>query len=292
MNAKRMVLLAALALAAPAWAQVPEGESDTERPSGPPGAQTRVALCDKPLPALRTGMTFMPGEQLGFELDALGAKAGTMTMSVQRPDKGALPIQVEVQTNSFFSSVRRVKAKAMTYLHPKTLRPSRYTEDAVENETPRKVNVLFGARDRSVKVDYSIGPKSGRFDYTYDKDVLDVAGALYAMRQLPLKEGMPVCFDVYGIRRMWRLTGTVQKREKVNLPLGQFTAWHLAGTAVRLDKPSMKREVHVWLSDDARRLPLAAVGTIDIGTVRATLTSVARPGEKRQEAGGKEDFKW
>jgi hypothetical protein len=229
---------------------------------------------------------------LEFDLDALGAKAGTMTMRVQRPESGALPVQVEVQSSSFMSSVRRVKAKLTSYLHPKTLRPSRHVEDAVENEVTRKVNVLFGAKDRSIKVDATVGQKNSHHNYTYDKDVLDVAGALYAIRQLPMKEGLPVCFDVYGTRRMWRLAGTVGAREHVTTPLGEFDAWHLTGTAVRLDKPSTKREVHVWISDDARRLPLAAVGAIDLGAVRATLTTVARPGEKREKAGGKEDFKW
>lgn len=290
MNTKRMLLAAALALTSPAWAQAPDGDDD--KPAAPTPGGVKVALCDAPLPALRPGMAFMPGEVLEFDLDALGAKAGTMTMRVQRPEAGALPVQVEVQSSSFMSSVRRVKAKLTSYLNPKTLRPSRHVEDSVENEVPRKVNVLFGAKDRSIQMDATVGAKNDRRNFTYDKDVLDLAGALYTIRQLPMKEGLPVCFDVYGTRRMWRLSGTVGAREHVTTPLGEFDAWHLNGIAVRLDKPSTKREVHVWISDDARRLPLAAVGAIDLGAVRATLTSVARPGEKREKAGGKEDFKW
>lgn len=288
MNAKRIIVAAALALTTSASASAPKAAPAPARPAD----SAPVGLCSGPLPALRTPLTFAPGEQLEFDLDAMGAAAGKMTMSVERPRDGSLPVLVEVQSSAFLSNVRRVKAKATAYLHPKTLRPTRYTEDAVENEQPRQVNVLFGAKDRSVKVDYVINQKPGHADFTYDKDVLDVAGALYAMRQLPLKEGLPLCFDVYGIRKMWRMTGSVLKREHVSLPLGEFNAWHLSGVAVRLDKPSMKREVHIWLSDDARRLPLAAVGTIDIGTVRATLTSFARPGEKPQEAQGKESMKW
>ena len=42
----------------------------------------------------------------------------------------------------------------------------------------------------------------------------------------------------------------------------------------------------MWITDDERRLPLAAVGTIDLGAVRATLTSCSRPGEKGQQAPG------
>jgi hypothetical protein len=213
-------------------------------------------------------------------------------MKVQRPENGSLPVQIEAKTNTFFSKVRRVNGSAVSYLHPRTLRPSRYIEDATENEVQRKVEVAFGAKDRSVKVDYVIGKRKGRYNYTYDKDGLDVAGAVYLLRQLPMKENLSVCFDVVGIRRLWRMTGTVVKRESVSLPLGEFNAWYLTGTAVRLDKPTQKREVHVWISDDARRLPLVAVGTIDLGAVRATLTSYSRPGEKQQRAQGKEELKW
>jgi hypothetical protein len=301
----RAVLVASLVLlATAARAQAPEGsgaqespppQSDAAEPAEkvePAEPAQAVPLCANPLPPLRSPIAFMPGEMLEFELDAMGAQAGKMTMKVQRPENGSLPIQIEAQTNTFFSKVRRVKGVGVSYLHPKTLRPSRYTEDATENETRRKVNVAFEHKERSVKGDYVIGKKSGRLNFTYDKDGLDVAGAIYLMRQLPMKEGLPVCFDVYGIRRLWRMSGTVVKRERVSLPLGQFDAWYLTGTAVRLDKPSQKREVHVWISDDARRLPLVAVGTIDLGAVRATLTAYSRPGEKEKRAQGKEELKW
>jgi len=308
MSSMRTLLAACLLLTTggTAWAQLPDVEADKpemDKPAeaGPADAQKpedevplTVAPCAQPLPNLRTPLAFMPGEVLEFELDAMGAQAGKMTMRVQKQQDGQIPVQVEAQTNSFFSKVRRVRGTATTYLHPRTLRPKRYVEDATENELRRKVEVAFTHKDRAVKVDYQVGKRpKGQYNYTYDKDGLDVAGSIYLLRQLPLEENLSVCFDVYGVRRMWRMQGQVLKREEVTTPLGQFKAWHLSGTAVRIDRPKMKREVHVWLSDDARRLPLAAVGTLDLGAVRATLTGVTRPGEKRQEAGGgKEDMKW
>jgi len=273
-----------------AWAQLPDATDPSDESKAAPAPA--VPKCEQRLPTLRNPLAFAPGEVLEFDLDAMGATAGKMTMQVQKKTDSALPVQIKVQTNSFFSKVRRVDATAVSYLHPKTLRTSRYTEDATENEARRTVDVAFNTKDRKVRVDYVSRGKPGHNDYTYDHEGLDVGGAVYMMRQLPMKEGLPLCFDVYGVRRMWRMTATVVKREHVSLPLGEFEAWHLAGTAVRLDKPSMKREVHVWISDDERRLPLAAVGSIDLGAVRATLTSYARPGEKAKQAQGKEQLKW
>src|SRR5262249_16724479 len=102
----------------------------------------------------------------------------------------------------------------------------------------------------------------------------------------------PLCMDVYGIRHLWRLSGKVIGREHLNLDLGEFEAWHLTGEAVRLDDFSQRREVHVWISDDARRLPLVGLGNLDLGLVRATLSAFRRPGEKAQRAENKADMKW
>ncbi|WP_141618535.1 DUF3108 domain-containing protein [Myxococcus sp. AB036A] len=298
MSPLRTLFAALLSLSSvSAWAQLPDAEADAPETESAkaeePEAPLTVAPCTSALPALRTPMAFMPGEVLEFDLDAMGAQAGTMTMRVHKQKDGHLPIQVEAQTNTFFSKVRRVRGSATAYLHPRTLRPHRYVEDTMENEQRRKVNVAFGQKERTVKVDYQFGQRpKGQFNYTFDKDGLDVAGAIYLLRQLPLKDDLQVCFDVYGVRRMWRMQGAVVKREQVTTPLGQFNAWHVTGTAVRLDRPKQKREVHVWISDDARRLPLAAVGTIDLGAVRATLTSVSRPGEKPQKSEGQETMKW
>lgn len=285
-----------LCLSSTAWAQLPDADPPEEHKARPvtviPEAAVPVPRCAQPLPALRSPMAFTAGELLDFDLDAMGATAGKMTMQVQKKQEGVLPVQVKVQTNSFFSKVRRVDATAVSYLHPKTLRSARYTEDATENEVRRTVEVAFNPNRRSVRVDYTFKGKPGRNDIAYEHDGLDVAGAIYILRQLPLKEGLPVCFDVYGVRRMWRMSGTVLKREHVSMPLGEFDAWHLSGTAVRLDKPSQSREVHVWISDDERRLPLAALGSIDLGAVRATLTSFSRPGEQARQSQGKEALKW
>ncbi|XHF07575.1 DUF3108 domain-containing protein [Archangium gephyra] len=297
MTAMRTALAALLfSFSSAAWAQLPDADGPEDNkalsPAQAPATKPTVPACAQRLPGLRSPLAFAPGEELEFDLDAMGATAGKMTMAVQKKQDGSLPVQIKVQTNSFFSKVRRVNATAMSYMHPKTLRPSRYTEDATENEQHRTVDVAFNAKDRSVRVDYVIKGKPGSNNYSYDHEGMDVAGAIYMMRQLPLKEGMPLCFDVYGVRRMWRMTGSVVKREHVSLPLGEFDAWHLEGTAVRLDNPKLKREVHVWITDDDRRLPLAAVGTIDLGAVRATLTSYSRPGEKARQAQGKEQLKW
>jgi hypothetical protein len=238
----------------------------------------------------KTPFAFGPGETLEFDIDAMGAKAGHMTMAVKPLKDGRLPVEVSIATNTFFSKMRKVRGTGTSYLNPRTLRPARYFEDATENEWHRVADVTFN-KPKSAHLVSTINDRTGEADLAFGDEGLDVGGAIYLMRQLPLKEGTQLCFDVYGIRRMWRVWGTVQPREHVSLPLGEFESWHLAGTAARLDLPAMRREIHVWISDDARRLPLAALGAIDIGTVRATLSAYSRPGDGKAAAENKANLK-
>lgn len=267
------------------------GKGEVHRATPPP-PPVPLPQCTSTLPPLRSPLAFASGERLEFDLDALGATAGKLTIEVLKNQEGTLPVQVQVQTNTFFSKVRRVNATAVSYLHPKTLRTARYTEDATENEVHHTMDVAFNPKNRSAHVAFTQKGLPGTKDLTYEHEGMDVAGAIYMMRQLPMKEGLPVCLDVFGVRQMWRLTGSVLKREHVSLPLGEFEAWHLSGTAVRMDRPAVSRDIHVWISDDERRLPLAVLGTIDLGAVRATLTALSRPGEKSRQATGREQLKW
>lgn len=236
-------------------------------------------------------MTFNAGEELQYDLDALGAKAGRMTMRVLPKREGTLPVEIHAETNTFFSKVRRVNGTGTSYLSPKTLRSVRYFEDSKENDIHRVADVTF-RKDRTAKLVSTIDGQTGEYVLPHGNDVTDVAGAAYLMRQLNLKEGMNVCFDVYGIRSIWRVWGKVLPKEQVSLPVGEFTAWHMSGEAARIDWPEYRRYIHIWLSDDQRRLPLAALGTIDLGAVRATLTSYSRPGDKQAKAENKGNLKW
>ena len=272
--------------AAPAPALPTPPVAPTPKKSAFPADATCLALGNPKAP-----FSFGPGEALDYDLDALGARAGKMTMRVLPKRDEVLPIEVHAETNTFFSKVRRVNGTATSSLNPKTLRSTHYFEDTQENETHRVADVSF-RKNKTLKVVSTINNKTGDFELGWGNDVTDVAGAMYLLRQLEWKEGKSVCFDVYGIRRVWRVWGTVLPREHVSLPVGEFEAWHIAGEAARTDLQDARREIHVWISDDARRLPLAALGMIDLGAVRATLVNITRPGDKGQTAENKGNLKW
>jgi hypothetical protein len=245
-----------------------------------------------PLGALLKPLPLRQGEVLDYDVDAVGARAGTLVMRTlaERP-QGRWGVEVQVESNTFFSKVRRVKGSATSTLDAHTLRPLEYRETSTENEVHRGAVVTYGPAHAVTLVSTTDG-RSATATYRWANDLSDVVGALPLLRSLPLKVGQTVCFDAYGVRRLWRVWGTVVTREHVSLPVGEFDAWHLAGEAARLDNLEVRREIHLWVSDDARRLPLAVVGSIDLGTVRATLKGWSRPSEKGGRAEPRSNLTW
>lgn len=287
-------LLTAASHAAPPPAPAP-AKTAAGATSPAPGRPKTPFPSDAECQAMGPPMSPLPfgsGEVLDFDIDALGAKAGTMTMRTLPQRDGVLPLETTVETNTFFSKVRRVVGVAKSDLSTKTLRSQRYFEDAKENETHRIADVTFRGKKAAKMVSTIDGHTYQPVLLPFGNDVTDVGGAVHLLRALPLQEGQKLCFDVFGIRRIWRVWGTVQPKERVSMGIGEFQAFHLAGEAARLDLPDARREVHVWVSDDARRLPLAALGMIDLGAVRATLKAYSRPGEKSARAENKANIKW
>lgn len=289
MRALVLTLLSVVALGAPPPAPPPPAGA-VIKPGKPRSPFPTDAQCVA-LGAVMNPIPFGPGETLDFDIDALGARAGTMTMQAMPIHDGVLPLEVSVETNTFFSKVRSVKGVARSELSPRTLRPSHYFEDAHENEVHRVADVTF-KKNKSARLVSTINGQSWAEDLHWGNDVSDVAGAIHLLRAIPMKEGQVLCFDVYGIRRIWRVWGTVLPREHVSMPVGEFDTWHLAGEAAPINQQDARREMHVWISADPRHLPLAALGMIDLGAVRATLKAFSRPGEKTTRAENKGDIKW
>lgn len=261
-------------------AAVPKSNAPPPAPKKPmPSDQACHALPQVRTPKLPVGETF------DYDIDVLTANAARMEVETLPKQNGQVAVRVRIKTNTFFNKVRRVKAEAKSYLNPKTMKPNRYTEDAVEDNDRKVADVNFhpsGQTGPVVSIKYGTnvrpGEKLGEMFGRYSHDALDELGAIYYLRSLDLKPGMPLCFDVYAMRHMFRVWGKVGEVEKVSTSAGEFQAWHIEGTAARLDNPEFQRDLHAWISDDDRRIPVGALGGIDLGPVRATLTHYGQPG--------------
>ncbi len=225
-------------------------------------------------PAAPPRVQFAPGEQLRFRLDLLGADVGAFDLSLEpapvaERKRAAFAVRSRARTSAFVSTnVGRYEAFA-TSLLASDLTPLHYREELDEGQVHKTIDVDFPPKDGELAV---VATKDGNPDpieLAAGPTARDILSTLYLLRGQALDR--PVCVDVYAGRKVWRLEGKMAGREQIETPLGKFASLRFDGTATRLDDPSVKRSAHVWVSDDARRLPLVAIGEVKGKVIRAQL---------------------
>jgi hypothetical protein len=251
----------------------------------PPFVAAAAGECPA-LPKPRAGPPpFPPGETLGYDVDVMGARAGKMVIEVlPAQGKGAsaeIPVRVRAESNMFFKKLRKMKAEAVSRLQARDLHPKIFREDLVEGALSRVADVTFARGEKVVDIEWR-GSTQGRSRNGFANDALDYLGSFFLFRAIPLKIGQTFCFDAYAMRRMWRVQGQVEAKEHLSTPAGEFDALHLSGSASRVGGSPSKREVHLWISDDEYRLPVAALGASELGPIRAVLSRIDRKDLKRE----------
>lgn len=269
----------AFAHAAPALAEPP---GRVTIPVGPPRPLPEAATSDAcRAPAPGREIPFAPGERLDFQIDSLGVTVGYFSLALAPGRSGTgYSVLARAKTDTFAANFYDVLARAQAELGPK-LESRGYSEDATEGGVHRTTDILLPPpAPGSLRVLATREGKREDYDLTAPADTRDLLSALYAARGMPFELGREVCVPVFGARRLWTLRMTFVAREPVTTPAGTFRTLHLEGTAVRTDRPDIRREVHLWLADDPSRTPVAAFGMVQGKPVRAQLVSFD-PGKRR-----------
>lgn len=243
-------------------------------PVAPPRPSKPLVQCtSSPLPAGE--IPYPVGETLTYDLDVTGVRAGKLQLKYTRPDEHTVEITALAESNTFFENVRKLKAKATSLVDGTSLRPWRYREDAVEDGVKKWTEVLFKPGHDEADIHFAIGDRGERHRrYPMLTGPHDLLSIVYYLRTLDLKIGDEFCLDIYANRRVWRLSGSVAGEEWISTPAGKFKTWRLSGKAQRTDRPASSREIHVWISQEPDRIPVAALGEIDLGAARVLLTRV------------------
>jgi len=109
--------------------------------------------------------------------------------------------------------------------------------------------------------------------------VYDSLSALAVLRGWDARPGARVTLWTFGGMRLWRTTIVVDREEDIDTSLGRIRAVKLAATSVRMasnlaeDRSRPPRTWQVWLSRDAKRIPLLVKADMDIGQVAVRITS-------------------
>jgi hypothetical protein len=234
-------------------------------------AQGPAAGADRTVP-------FKVGETLTYDVSwSTFLTAGTATMSVKerRPVGGAAvyDLVAEGRPGPLLDKLYHLYYKAESLLDTRTLQPSVATIFSDERGRTKLRTVRFTGRTTIEYEPKANAPSEKRVMPALSQDPLS---AIYVIRVLPLKAGqvftMPVVdgTDVYNAR--WQIAGP----EPITTPAGAFSAWRLTpALSDSHGKPITNRRVTLWLSNDARRLPLKVQAGLTVGNFVLTLSKIA-----------------
>ncbi len=258
----------------------------------PPSCAGRPQLCQgatygKPLP-LPDGIripTYAPapipfhrGEQLVYRASWIGIPAATaeLVLDADRNDPALLTAEVSIRTNRFTDRLYRIRDYLRESLGAESLRPATVYTRQREGRRRDDFNVTFNPFDHIVTMvrHYPRGVQTREF--LSANPAGPISGALMALVQ-PLKVGDSLRFDTFISLNRYVFELNVVGRERISTPLGEFDAFRVVPSVAYVSDGKIRDQAHrttIWVSADARRLPLRIQSAVFIGSVRIELVKI------------------
>jgi hypothetical protein len=237
-----------------------------------------IALMQAPAPPAaappRPDYPFAVGEKLSYSAKLGMLTLGSATLEVISLDtiRGVESFRLRFRLkgkNAFYS----LDDVLESWVGTSDLISRRFVQDFVENDKPKHRL-------------YEIYPDSGFFrqhgrDTTFATPAqpLDDAGFFYFVRVTPLEVGRRYSYARYFRKEKNPVTIEVLKREKLELPDGSDVRCLVLHPVIDTKGLFSKRsDTRIWLTDDARRLPVQVRTKFPFGTITLRLKDMVLPG--------------
>lgn len=212
-------------------------------------------------------------ERLTYQISLLGMPVGSGSLEASNRD-GELRIITRVRSNSVMTALYPVQNNTDTRLIKGRYLLTRIKQREGSLESDTGFNLMFHERklfwvDRIKKISNT--------EPLTDLDTLDLIAGFYYLRQQPLSVGTTVTLRLYDGDAISLVPVAVLRREQLGLP-GMRSAETLVLKPTFSENGFFKnnRELLIWLTDDAHRVPVRVEATTPIGRVVAELVASER----------------
>ena len=223
-------------------------------------------------------MPYHPGQQLIYQASWIGipAAGGKVVLNPNYDDPKLLSAEIWISTNRLTDKLYRMRDYLREDFTANSLKPAEINIRQNEGRRHDTFKVTFDQRDHVVTL-VKHGPRGQqtRKFLSYNPSG-PVSGALMALSQ-PLAAGDSLSFDSFSGTTRYVFELKVVRRERIGTPLGEFDAFRIVPSVTYLSDGKINDEVHdttLWVSADARRLPLRIESAVFIGSVRIDLVKV------------------
>lgn len=211
------------------------------------------------------------GEYFQFSIDWNGLNGGSSLMQVQnitRVDgRRAYRIVMKAESNSFVSKFYKVRDRAESFIDAESLYSRRFVKRLREGGYEKDIDVRFDQENRKAR--YTDGES-----FDVPPGVHDVLSAFYYVRTVPLPAGGSLSIPTHDNKKSYEMLVKVHRRERVQVPAGTFDCVVVEPILKSEGVFKSKGSIHVWLTDDARRIPVLVKSKIPIGSISVSLTDM------------------
>ena len=249
--------LGLLALTVPAASQPPS------QPPRPPTSTGRTQTPPEP------AVPFTVGETLAYDVSwssFLVAGTATTTIKEKRPsyDSIAYYVVAEGRPLPMLARLYNLYYKMDTLVDSRTLLSQRGSLYAEEGADHRLATTRFDRAARRAFFEVQ-SEQAAKSDYAVPPGTQDGLAVLYALRTRAFKAGDRVATPVADGGSLYTVSAEIAAPETVRVPLGEFSAWNLKVSIADGQGQAAWKNVAIWISNDARRLPVKMQAELSIG---------------------------
>jgi len=214
-------------------------------------------------------------ERLTYDLSWTGIPVGTASQSITA-DGDTLQIKATFKSNAWLSSFYPVENQIETTL---LKRPGQFPGEV------RQFRMHFreGGRVRNRGITFNHAAGNALFkDYLTGEEATavtrpgtsDVTSAFYHARHLPVAPGDTISLPVMDGKEPYLLEVRVLETEKLRTIFGRVETLVVQPMVRPEGTFEAKRGIKLWITNDARRIPVKLQTKVTVGSVTATLTGI------------------
>lgn len=234
-----------------------------------------VVLSDSPTVSAQ-GLTpsrpFAVGERLTYALSYLAIQAGTATMEVHPAPSGSPQPQLllvnTAKSSKFISRFFPVDNRVESTVDAETLAPQHFVFRRREGKKRNDFDVTFVHAEGK-----ATGTKDGEaYVQTIPPDTHDVLSCLYYFRNLSsLQPGRRTILNIHHDKKNYKLEVVAEAIERLSGSWGEADTVRLLVIMPFQGIFLNEGNIRVWVTNDARRLPVMMQAKVLIGSIVAKL---------------------
>lgn len=214
---------------------------------------------------------FIAGERLSYDVswaDFIVAAEFTIETDQRRTFDGidGYHVTAQARTVGLVNGLFKVNDVYESFINAATLQPFRAEKRSQHRKTQTQSSITMDQDKRTAQLD-------GGRTLEIPADTYDLAALIFAIRGMDLTIGKTRSLTVLEDDKLYTIKLQPEAREKVTTPAGSFDTVKIATSRIKGRENDKLYNLRLFITDDARRLPVLITAEPSWGAVKVELTS-------------------